>query len=101
VSFALAPAGDDVVGSGAGPPRIVVVFDFVLFDPEVFDLARDVFVIVVRLAVAPPLARQGTWDSRDSSGGCSTCLRDHVRSCAPPLEEARGRDQVHDVGGGE
>jgi hypothetical protein len=56
----LAPAAVDGAGSGAGPPRLIVVFDFVLFGAKDSDLARDVFGAIVDLAAAAPLAWPGT-----------------------------------------
>lgn len=59
-SFALVTGGGgDGDGSGGGAPRLVVVFDFVLFGAEFFGLARDVFG-AVGLAAAAPLATAGT-----------------------------------------
>jgi hypothetical protein len=59
-SFALAPTSGDRTGSGAGPPRFVVVFNFVLFSDKDFDLAHDVFGTGVGLVAAAPLAWSGT-----------------------------------------
>jgi hypothetical protein len=52
-SFALATGGGvDGDGNGGGAPRLVVVFDFVLFGAEFFGLARDAFDTVGFVASA-------------------------------------------------
>jgi hypothetical protein len=56
----LAPTSGDGARSRGRPPRLFVVFEFVLFSGKDFYLARDVFGAVVGLAAATPFARPGT-----------------------------------------
>jgi hypothetical protein len=57
--LATGDGGVDGDGSGGGAPKLVVVFDFVLFDAEFFGLTRDVFG-AVGLATMAPFASAGT-----------------------------------------